>query len=376
MKTINHLGIILVLFFTCLNSNSFGQVDLYLDNLNVYVSEYGRVSFYSLPDTTRQVYRLSLLVGTGQDAVFDLTYDLDVEEPTSLLTDTSFADYQIYGSYNNFYSSAPPNVLEKENIYCWKNLNAVLIKYTVINHEIDPINAIIGWEFLPRIDNNRSGGDTVKYLAIDKTIIAKNKKAVGFKVLSEDLKSMGAFYYRTGYESDSLFYSWLNYNSFDSFFVTDSNYALVDAPAIIPALNSKTIPRNNSVSFYAVLAFGINESDMLASLGQVEQKYNQIVSVESNANDIPRAYVLSQNYPNPFNPSTTIKYQLPEASFVQLKVFNSLGQEVATLVNEFKPAGVYADQFSTANYELPSGIYFYQLKAGNFISTNKMILMK
>ena len=84
--------------------------------------------------------------------------------------------------------------------------------------------------------------------------------------------------------------------------------------------------------------------------------------------------MLSQNYPNPFNPSTAISYQLSAVSQTTLKVFNILGQEVATLVNEVQQAGVHTVNFNANN--LSSGIYFYQLHAGNFVETKKMVLMK
>ncbi|GAB4138215.1 MAG: hypothetical protein Fur0015_09680 [Ignavibacteriales bacterium] len=85
---------------------------------------------------------------------------------------------------------------------------------------------------------------------------------------------------------------------------------------------------------------------------------------------------LSQNTPNPFNPSTMINYSIPEAGFVQLKVYNSLGEEIATLVNEFKEADNYNSPFSSTKHQLPSGIYFYQLQVGQFSQTKKMILLR
>ena len=88
----------------------------------------------------------------------------------------------------------------------------------------------------------------------------------------------------------------------------------------------------------------------------------------------PYAYQLEQNYPNPFNPSTVIKYSIPEAGFVTLKVFNLLGQEVATLVNNEQATGVYQATFDAS--QLSSGIYFYSLETKNFTSTKKMLLMK
>jgi hypothetical protein len=88
----------------------------------------------------------------------------------------------------------------------------------------------------------------------------------------------------------------------------------------------------------------------------------------------PSAYLLFQNYPNPFNPTTIIKYQLPELSFVTLQVYDVLGREIITLVNEEKPIGSYELEFDGRT--LPSGIYFYQLRAGNFIRIKKMVLVK
>ena len=85
-------------------------------------------------------------------------------------------------------------------------------------------------------------------------------------------------------------------------------------------------------------------------------------------------YNLSQNYPNPFNPSTKINYSLGEPGFIQLKVFNVLGVEVATLVNEQKIAGNYSANFNAA--KLSSGVYFYTITINNFTQTRKMILEK
>ncbi|HEX2868560.1 MAG TPA: T9SS type A sorting domain-containing protein [Ignavibacteriales bacterium] len=88
----------------------------------------------------------------------------------------------------------------------------------------------------------------------------------------------------------------------------------------------------------------------------------------------PQSYQLSQNYPNPFNPSTVIKYSIPENSFVSIKVYDILGKEVATLVNEEKSQGSYEVQFDAG--KLTSGMYIYQIKANNFVEVKKMIVEK
>jgi hypothetical protein len=106
-----------------------------------------------------------------------------------------------------------------------------------------------------------------------------------------------------------------------------------------------------------------------------------IVSVEpttavddNNNSAVPLTYSLKQNYPNPFNPSTQIKFSIVNKERISLKVYDILGNEVATLVNEIKPAGTYSITFDAKN--LASGVYVYQIKAGNFIKSNKMVLLK
>jgi hypothetical protein len=101
---------------------------------------------------------------------------------------------------------------------------------------------------------------------------------------------------------------------------------------------------------------------------------SEVTSVEEHSTTLPSSYFLSQNFPNPFNPSTIISYQLPISGNVILKVYDILGNEMATLVDEFKPAGKYETEFNAVS--LPSGVYFYQLKAGEFITMKKMILLK
>ena len=102
-----------------------------------------------------------------------------------------------------------------------------------------------------------------------------------------------------------------------------------------------------------------------------DYKYSDEVFVEVKAT---LTFSLEQNYPNPFNPSTKIKFDVPAESFITLKVYDLLGNEIAILVNEEKNAGSYEVEFNVA--ELTSGVYFYQLQAGSFVETKKMILLR
>jgi hypothetical protein len=104
-----------------------------------------------------------------------------------------------------------------------------------------------------------------------------------------------------------------------------------------------------------------------------------ITNIADDKREIPDEYALMQNYPNPFNPTTIIHYDLPKESFVTLKVYNVLGQEVSTLVNEKQTAGRYSIQFSTSNkhsLKMASGVYFYRLQTEQYVNTKKFILMK
>jgi hypothetical protein len=99
-----------------------------------------------------------------------------------------------------------------------------------------------------------------------------------------------------------------------------------------------------------------------------------VTDVNRELTKIPATYSLAQNYPNPFNPITRIRFELPNESFVSLTVYNILGQRVAVLVNDERPAGIYEVQFNGS--KLASGVYFYRLNANNYIATKKLLLLK
>ena len=100
----------------------------------------------------------------------------------------------------------------------------------------------------------------------------------------------------------------------------------------------------------------------------------QATSVKEDNSTLPSAYSLSQNYPNPFNPSTQIKFSIVANEHVAVKVFNTIGQEVAQLVNDVLPAGSYAVRWDATNFS--SGVYFYTITTKNFHTARKMILLK
>lgn len=139
----------------------------------------------------------------------------------------------------------------------------------------------------------------------------------------------------------------------------------------------------NSVNVKSIsLPRGKHSLMLKFSNGGFNLNYINFVLISTNAADeknIPDKFELSQNYPNPFNPNTNIKYQIPKAGFVTLKIYDSLGREITTLVNKEQQAGIYNYNFPTDSQiksTLTSGVYFYRLNAGTFTLVKKMILMK
>ena len=146
---------------------------------------------------------------------------------------------------------------------------------------------------------------------------------------------------------------------------------------------------DNQEGIFATLLFTVNEdfSNDQTTVTIQRLRWNEepvmedvatatlgLLGINDNLADIPTEFSLNQNYPNPFNPITTIKYGLPEESNVTLKIFNILGREVATLVNEHQGAGYHQISWDANVYS--SGIYFYRIQSGNFLKIRKMILMK
>jgi hypothetical protein len=118
---------------------------------------------------------------------------------------------------------------------------------------------------------------------------------------------------------------------------------------------------------------------MLELTRSVHRRSRDQLDDQPAATVVPTSYKLYQNYPNPFNPSTEIRFDIPEAIPVQLKIYNILGQHVATLVDHVANAGafrIYWDGKNASGVDVASGMYLYRLKAGNFVDAKKMVLMR
>ena len=175
--------------------------------------------------------------------------------------------------------------------------------------------------------------------------------------------------------SEYKFYKWKpGYNEFQVFHTTNQGNSFVDMSEIV--YEDCSLPP----SYYGSLIYKITSVDKSSKESDFSDEIKYTILQSENDNIIikeskqPTEYSISQNYPNPFNSVTNIQFDLPKEGLVTLKVYDVLGREVKSIVNEFKQAGSYIVSFDGS--ELSSGIYFYRLEAGDFVQVKRMILLK
>ena len=156
------------------------------------------------------------------------------------------------------------------------------------------------------------------------------------------------------------------------------SYAQINVSGNVKSIPSNTVPKAKITFTYVStkkVYSTVNDtvtgyySITLPKSGTLQEKIESIGDYS-----LPKDFELNQNYPNPFNPTTIINYSVPNTNMVTIKVYDQLGKQVATLVNEEKPAGNYFVNFNAS--KLSSGVYFYRMQAGSFVETKKLILMK
>ena len=135
-----------------------------------------------------------------------------------------------------------------------------------------------------------------------------------------------------------------------------------------------TIAAGDSIDVAFALACDLNVDNVRTAIINARARYSALLTGLKQNNSTPLTFNLEQNYPNPFNPSTVIKYSIPAAGNVLIKVYDILGNEIKTLVNENKSPGNYSVIFDAKG--LPSGVYLYKLTAGNYNSVKKLVLIK
>ncbi|HOM66268.1 MAG TPA: T9SS type A sorting domain-containing protein [Ignavibacteriales bacterium] len=201
-----------------------------------------------------------------------------------------------------------------------------------------------------------------------------SKTKVGVK-FNKEVYSLNSFDWFPEYDTmalaqrDSMYWDYATNNQINTY----NNMPSSDGQVVLVYFDNIDIPTNESYEVIYAYAIASTEDSVKTMLDEAATKFNELTRVEKIDTKVTN-FELYQNYPNPFNPATNIKFAIVQNDFVTLTVYNSLGQEIAQLVNENLSAGTYNVKFDANN--LPSGIYYYQLKTSNNQLTKKMMLIK
>jgi polyhydroxybutyrate depolymerase len=298
------------------------------------------------------------------------------EAPTPDVNDVGFIDALIDTLYNHF-------SIDLERVYACGYSNGGFMSYKLacqLSHRIAAIASVAGTISFSTADNCNAG-HTMPVLHIHGTAdsVVPLKGATGWNSVNHTLSQ------------------WIDFNGCTQV----DTVSLADLDQIdgctIEKISYTNCSNESKVIFYKVIkgghawpgstippfhsAEGNRNMDINANveIWNFFNNYKLVTSIETSSNSTPRKFCLMQNYPNPFNPSTTIQYQLPKNGMVILEVYNHIGQRVVTLVNQNQTAGIH-QQFWDGRNDMgkivPTGVYFYQLRSGDFSATRKMLLMQ
>ena len=262
----------------------------------------------------------------------------------------------------------------------------VLLRYDFYNNSGQEItNFYPGLFFDWDIDENDWEGDTVGYDQTDNFAFARDSEGTPTTTVVGMALVSGTEYGFYGIDNNAG--GTVNLNDANGFSksekwktissqIANSGVGPTDISCVVSA-GPYTIPNEQKITVAFALAAGNDINSLRTIIAESRSTYNTIIlptSVDEDIVEQPVVFNLHQNYPNPFNPTTSIEYSVVSNEYVSLKVYDILGKEVATLVNEQKSVGSYEVKFNAGN--LSSGVYFYKLKAGSFVDIKKMMLLK
>ncbi|MCK6614241.1 MAG: T9SS type A sorting domain-containing protein [Ignavibacteriaceae bacterium] len=328
-------------------------------------------------------------------------YDIAANEQVSLVTEDHGAEVKFY--LGDFASSGDQTTgdglinVNDLSLFAgsyWSNHAQVSTLYKS-KYDVGPTNASGNYFALPTADGNinfedliifsvgygKSAGNELPKVKVNPINVTLGEEIVGNTVrvpvyLSgsvEDVRGL-SFSFRTGMTLKGVEKAG-GLNNENGFVIFRQEDDLVQIDAAVIGADNKAISAEGIIAY---LVFE-NKSSLELEAVIARNSFNQDIPVLMKGNSAlsitPDAYALSQNYPNPFNPSTAISFALPQASEVTLKIYNTLGQEVAVLINgETMEAGIHTKAFDAGN--LTSGVYIYKLTAGSFSAVKKMNLLK
>lgn len=310
--------------------------------------------------------------------------DFSVLQPFILFAPGTIADVEGMCMFNDDNAGVNKlNVEVKLNSYSFgdlENENYILLKYSIKNTSSSVLNNLYAglffdWDFADAV-NDFTAYDTVGNLGYAYRVGGNPDIWVATALVSSTDYGFWAINNQGGdggfgiYDGFTDAEKWLSLSSG----IGKPQAGAGDISHVISG-GQFTIQPNEVIQIAFAIAAGFNLNDLRTAITNARSKYLQIpTSVPEDKFELPNKFYLAQNYPNPFNPNTKISWQSPVGSHQTLKIFDVLGNEVATLVDEYRGAGRYEINFDAS--QLASGIYYYRVQAGSFVKTKKMILMR
>jgi hypothetical protein len=374
------------------------------NNITLTLTSNGAIGFNDYPenlqgkgfhylDGDNTIFEGALILGTAANKISDAArdntgserkHDFSVIEPLQLNIPGEIADQQGIAVFND--DNAGTNKLgvtvtmESYSFNSEADKNYILLKYSIANNSGADINNMYAGLFFDWDMVNGKGDNDVT--AFDKTgrfgyVFHKGGNPdnyVGSALVSSDLYG---FYGVSNDGSDSSFSIYDGFSDLEKWNAISGGVVKDSAgPGDISNVTSEG-PFNIPAGAVHSTVFAIGAAPDLEQLRTSFASARAKISIISGVSDnkiVPLTYSLEQNYPNPFNPNTTISFRLAEKGTTTLKVYDILGKEISTLVNEELGAGEHKVIFNAANYA--SGVYFYRINSGTFTQSRKMILLK
>jgi hypothetical protein len=373
MKKSLHFFVI-VFLFSLMNISLIAQ-EFSTGKMTVTLSDAGRIRIKNNVADTNMVDRISVLVGGNKNQVFTYNADADVVSGDSSysILNPQQSDFEIRTSCDNSYSGLPPNVKVNTNVYGWNNTNYAIVKMVVTNQETSNLDIRFGLEVIPEIDG-AYGFETVKLDESSKSVLiyTTNKSSrAGLRMLSTPMVTLKTIDWVDSYDTNDVdMWNWITTGTLQPTYTTSLSDAVVTFISVAP----QSVASQRTHTYYFSMSYAANEASVMSGLDAAQTKYNSSFTSVEKTKELPIAFALAQNYPNPFNPTTKINFALAKTGFVNLSVYNILGQKVAELVNSNMTVGNYTVDFNAS--KLASGIYIYRLTTPSQSITKKMSLLK
>ncbi|MBI3578861.1 MAG: S8 family peptidase, partial [Ignavibacteriales bacterium] len=373
-----------------------------INAIQLTLTNNGRLGFFDFPQNTlgmglifngvNHLFEGGLLIGTSSSKVVNVVRNANQGQDNdfassnfySLTTPGAISQQDGFTTFTDAGASPPDQIGAQVNMYSYAFSKPEDSKYIILRYDIKNTTStaltnlyagiFLDWDIgvananFSRYDASRSLGyayDSGTGARREYVGVRALDSAASYRSLDRDLADLT----RAGK------WSWIS-GGFGNTDMgpTDVHHVISSGPYTLNAGATQTIGFAMLVGDSSLANIQTNADAAKAKWVALRKANFLPVSVSEEGNDLPRVFGLSQNYPNPFNPTTSFELQVAGYEFVSLKVYDLLGREVATLLNERKSPGTYKITWDASH--LPSGVYLYRMTAGSFVETKKLVLMK